>query len=103
MEGFLATFSVYFVLASYAYISTDEMMKREGIYIVSICSLCGTKDEMADHLFLQCGFSICIWMLCRVYLASQSIETRELGQCLKKIMKNGVGHNFSQFGMLLFF
>lgn len=40
---------------------TGCALRRRGCYIVSRCSLCQAKNEMTNHLFIYCPYSLGLW------------------------------------------
>lgn len=41
---------------------TDDNLRARGLITVSMCPLCCSTDEAADHLFLSCNFAQLIWL-----------------------------------------
>ncbi|XP_055962061.1 uncharacterized protein LOC130015619 [Mercurialis annua] len=42
-------------------IPTDDMLRKAGITLVSVCRFCYACDESITHIFIQCPFAVQIW------------------------------------------
>lgn len=73
------------------YLPTDDNLCKKGLFFASRCCLCHSSLETAQHLFLQCPFSVVVWQSVSLLFGKHLCLTGSISDFLLDAMS----HRFS--------